>query len=610
MYYNTGSNALLYWNGTAWVGAVSDATKVDKDSVVVAATRVVANKLLSGDTQPAFQIMGDGRHNWGPGGTTATDTNLYRVAVGDLRTDGVFDVMKQITSYQSVSGQISFAALTAPASGFFFFGRLGADAQPTFSILTSGSLAWGPGGSVATDTSLYRNSANSLWTGSEFVIYNNTLRVLGANSGTLLTSAEVGAGHYDFVLGINGSMSWGIATTGTDTNLYRAGAGILNTDGAFNVGKYVFAGAGTATGNWAFLTRVSGDSNNRWDVQNQGLMEWGDGTNSPDTTLYRWYANALYTPGDFGVGGSIRSYASAVVTSFYSTLSADTTSRFSFDSNGSMQWGPGNAAEDVTLARGGVNVLQTNSTFLSNKNVQANYGTANTVNVGWSAGAAAGIEFGSAGDTRIYRSAAGVLKTDGTLNAVGGLQINGVPVVSGGMSNPMTAPWDVIVGSTAGAPTRLALGAAGSSLSSVGSTVTWVSPSFNYWNPGDPAVTTNTAPNMVGLGSSFRITPAKSGRIIVIVSCRAPNVTNTNLFLQLAIGTGTAPANGAAWPPAGTIGTMSNSFNSNQGTPTFIGYYAGAIGTNYWIDLIYSVDSGSTYGGNGPKNLGMFVFEV
>jgi hypothetical protein len=655
MYYNTGSNALLYWNGTAWVGAVSDATKVDKDSVVVAATRIVASKLLAGDAQPAFKINGDG------------------------------------------------------------------------------TISWGPGGSVATDTSLYRNSANSLWTSSEFVIYNNTLRVLGANSGALLTSAEVGAGHYDFVLGINGSMSWGTATAASDTNLYRIGAGVLNTDGALQAGKYVFAGSATGAGNWAFLARVSGDSNNRWDVVNNGIMEWGTGAATPDTrlyrytpggltldgngiagnwpylllkasgaagdgtgialhsspaggtnadwdiwnevgddalyfqqhngpgnvailrstglefnaggtdaypsllinrsdgkhywgpggstpldtSLYRWFANALYTPGTMGSGAEFRAYHASVGTAFEADLGGDAWGpRFYFDTNGRMNWGTGAVATDTILYRNGAGFLATGGTFQAAAQVVVNTGGANQVNIGWSAGAAAGLELGSAGDTRIYRSAAGVLKTDGTLRAVNDIYAQDGAAYQIRIGNSSATPaiefgsaFDTrIYRSAAGVLTTSGILNAIGGLQINGVPVSSGMSAYNNVAPADPVYTTSTSAVMVGL--AFRITPTKTGRILVIASCRVANVTNTNLFLQLAVGTGTAPANGAAWPPAGTIGPFNNAWQANQGDPTLIGTYAGTVGTNYWLDLIHYVDTGSTYGGNAPRSINLFVMEI
>src|SRR5262245_20803966 len=52
---------------------------VPLDGVVVAGTRIFANKLLVGDAQPSFRILGDGKHEWGPGGATAPDTRIYRL---------------------------------------------------------------------------------------------------------------------------------------------------------------------------------------------------------------------------------------------------------------------------------------------------------------------------------------------------------------------------------------------------------------------------------------------------------------------------------------------------------------------------------------------------
>jgi hypothetical protein len=59
-----------------------------------------------------------------------------------------------------------------------------------------------------------------------------------------------------------------------------------------------------------------------------------------------------------------------------------------------------------------------------------------------------------------------VLKGDGSWAVAGG----------GGMANPMTAIGDVIVGGTAGTPSRLILGGAGTVLTSVGGTPAWQAP--------------------------------------------------------------------------------------------------------------------------------------
>jgi hypothetical protein len=56
----------------------------------IAGDVVLRNNLLSADANNAFKIWGDGKHEWGPGGATAVDTNLYRSAAARLATDHLF----------------------------------------------------------------------------------------------------------------------------------------------------------------------------------------------------------------------------------------------------------------------------------------------------------------------------------------------------------------------------------------------------------------------------------------------------------------------------------------------------------------------------------------
>lgn len=53
----------------------------------VAGDVVWSNRLLAADTIPAIRIKGDGKTEWGLGGATAPDTNLYRSAADTLKTD-------------------------------------------------------------------------------------------------------------------------------------------------------------------------------------------------------------------------------------------------------------------------------------------------------------------------------------------------------------------------------------------------------------------------------------------------------------------------------------------------------------------------------------------
>lgn len=62
------------------------------------------------------------------------------------------------------------------------------------------------------------------------------------------------------------------------------------------------------------------------------------------------------------------------------------------------------------------------------------------------------------------------------LYLAGSIFIDGVPLTPGGMTNPMTAPADLIVGGTAGAPTRLGVGTNTQVLTVVSGALAWATP--------------------------------------------------------------------------------------------------------------------------------------
>lgn len=90
---------------------------------------------------------------------------------------------------------------------------------------------------------------------------------------------------------------------------------------------------------------------------------------------------------------------------------------------------------DTNLYRVAAAALKTDGAFIGGGQVYAGDGAGGATNriaIGANGPSSeAGIRFGSAGDANLYRSGANTLKTDGVLNAVGGLQINGVPVGGG-----------------------------------------------------------------------------------------------------------------------------------------------------------------------------------
>jgi hypothetical protein len=167
---------------------------------------------------------------------------------------------------------------------------------------------------------------------------------------------------------------------------------------------------------------------------------------------------------------------------------------------------------------------------------------------------------------------------------------------SGGMSNPMTTVGDLIQGGAAGAPARLAIGAAGQRLSAVGGVLAWRAPASYSATPGDPTSTTNTGFIMAGLAGS--ITPVVSGVVMLLMSF---DRTSGPLAVQAAYGPGGAPGNAAG--AQGTVVGRASQYPVSVG-----GRISGlALGTAYWLDVQFrSVDGGD----HGIRDVSVWAWEV
>jgi hypothetical protein len=119
-----------------------------------------------------------------------------------------------------------------------------------------------------------------------------------------------------------------------------------------------------------------------------------------------------------------------------------------------------------------------------------------------------------------------------------------------------------------------------------------------YSTPGDPTGTTSTTAVMMGLGGGLHITPRVSGNVVLTICGSVSNVTGTDGgAVYEAIGTGSAPTNGAA--PAGTeVGTtiLASGLSAGGFAPYCVtGIAQGlSIGTTYWVDLALRVQGGGT----------------
>lgn len=285
----------------------SDATKVDKDSVVVAATRIVANKLLVGDANQNFRILGDGKVQWGAGGALALDTNLYRLSAAVLRTDTQFEVGQSLTvtgahvRLTGAAGQVIFGS-----GGDVNLYRGSADVLKTDDALTvTGALSLG----AAADAYFLRVFARGIQTNS-WLISNQA-----AATDNILSGEQAGDANTRFTLQASGRMSWGSGAAAGDTNLYRSGAAILKTDGQLYTGSYIAAFQGTANETSLAQARVNFYNDTALyrsavgTLKTDGTLALGSnllmqaGTiffgAANDTYLTRLSANALKTPGSF-----------------------------------------------------------------------------------------------------------------------------------------------------------------------------------------------------------------------------------------------------------------------------------------------------------------------
>lgn len=123
-------------------------------SQAASAATVVFNARVTGDTVSRLTIGADGALSWGPGGSTATDFTLSRLASVGLNLGGTYQ------STRSATSGVSFSTLVT------------ADTFDRYRIYGDGLNEWGPG-NAARDTNLYRSAANTLKTDDALVVIGN-----------------------------------------------------------------------------------------------------------------------------------------------------------------------------------------------------------------------------------------------------------------------------------------------------------------------------------------------------------------------------------------------------------------------------------------------------
>jgi hypothetical protein len=128
----------------------------------------------------------------------------------------------------------------------------------------------------------------------------------------------------------------------------------------------------------------------------------------------------------------------------------------------------------------------------------------------------------------------------------------------------------------------------------------------------DPATTASATAVMMGVGSTFAITPVSTGRIAAIVGGTCANSgANGGLDITGWQGSGTPPANGDAAPAGTQWSTTQSYFMANAKDVSGFTVIGGATGlplnTPHWFDLAIA----ATGGGNASiTDLQCLLFEL
>lgn len=128
--------------------------------------RFLGNR-ITGQGNDQFKIVAGGTHSWGPG-SAAQDVALQRPSAGILSvTDAGIggSAMLRVSASASQSGTTELFSGIANAAGDVVLAmKITADTNYRFNVDSNGKIQWGPGGTTAFDTNLYRNSAGVLKT--------------------------------------------------------------------------------------------------------------------------------------------------------------------------------------------------------------------------------------------------------------------------------------------------------------------------------------------------------------------------------------------------------------------------------------------------------------
>lgn len=441
-------------SGVATLTAAGKHTAAQYDGATV--------QLLSGKDQVSGYVGIDANGKVGIGIVGPWARSMVQTALNEV----AFAVVQTNAAATSPGFLVQGAAATWGAFGASVAG----DANNRINFTAGGQLSWGDG-TAAADTTLARSGVGELTVGGQMVAS---------------AAAPTAVGHLTRKDYVDGNFV-GLANTQTITGL-KTFSGNVTLNNGFTVSGSSGASSAAAAGTTAWRARVTGDAVDRWAVTGDGTITWGSGAGSRDTTLSRTGVNELTSGGQLIIStaaptaaghvtrkdyvdnnfssltgaqtiSGVKTYTSApimqaaaagtVVSKFQVT--GDTTPRLTIGADGTLSFGPGNAAADIVVSRTTGSSLSNSSNWQSSRAATSN--TAYTALVTGDAFDrfriyADGLHEwgpGNAGrDTNLYRASANLLQTDDALSVLGTITAANFP--SGAWSS-WTPTWSTSSGS-------------------------------------------------------------------------------------------------------------------------------------------------------------------
>jgi hypothetical protein len=268
------------------------------------------------------------------GGTL--DTNLYRSAANILRTDDSFEATSVLANQLGmITGTNAFSNFWTVANTQIGIHTYRDEVAGSYNIewfnyldINSKDLHWYNSalGTYAMHLSIagqlqlpVTGSTGGLVIGGDAIIYRIGGGILASDGLWYMVGAAATSNKYSarvtgdavsrFIMQADGKITWGDGTNAGDTNLYRSAAGSLKTDGIFTVGGGFYTNDTWSSyranhGDWSIALFTSGHAFPYLVITDEGILQWSNGTDANDVTLYRAGADVLRTDDMLQVNGT------------------------------------------------------------------------------------------------------------------------------------------------------------------------------------------------------------------------------------------------------------------------------------------------------------------